>query len=1169
MTVLIGFVANPLDPAQWLEISTDDPREALRDHFGTWPASARIYDLEGVGDWRRAGALADPAILAARDATPRDQQGVDRLGQLRGPLLVVIPPADPVTAIIAIAAVAIGVAAAFLFLPKIPGAQSQPSPNNALADRSNVARPNGRITDIYGTVEATPDLIAVPYTIYESNREIEISFMGVGRGAYAVSRVRDGTTSIASIAGASAAIYAPGTSPNSGDAPQLQIGPAIAEPVKSVIKVNEVNGQTLRATNINFAQGQDSIRFVSPDLIESTDSNIDFTDNFQVGDAITVANAAIDGTGGVAAISENALFNFAGEIEFDTYDPTALFATGQFITASLAGYAGATDAGGILYVDLSGTYEIASVSTTKIVLVDPDLVNADWLNLDQYVGDQTEFRAVSFSRAIAAEGINLNGNYTIAALSSNSITLNNPVLVNSDWGDLAGLPGGATAYVSPLISRNSQSWEGPFIVDLDDCEQILANITAANGLFTVSKKGQQVAVQVGITLEATPINENDAAIGPAETFSATMIGSNTEKTTVGYSLYANPTFQGRASVRMRRTSPSPKEADFGQILDEIKWRDCFGLAPVAQTDFGDITTVMTRTIATASALSVKSRKLNMRVTRKVPTLISATEFGPATAQNSAAAILCAMALDPYIGRREISEVDVGQIYQTVADVEDYFGSPLAAKFGYSFDDVNLSFQESAQIVAKAIFSTAYRQGRVLKLAFERATEESTLLFNARNTLPGTQKRSIRFGAIDDHDGVDLDYVAARDGAPMTYVIPLDGSALSPRSLEILGVRSAEQAYWHTWRAWNKVRYQNLICELEATQEGALVIPNDRVLIADMTRPDILQGEVEGLIGTTLLLSDEANLLPLIDWTIFLQHQDGTVEALRASAWIPPVGQPEDLHKIELASLPRATLSTDGANFARATYMIAPLDDVQSRAFIVVEREPEGNFTETIRAANYTFLYYQNDELALGLDLSDSSLRDSSPYRRDGLATGGGLIAPDSERTIAYQAAGGVSRIQFPAFAPPASYTKSAWLRLDDGTTTAILGNEHEIFVIESGFLIGGHAGYAVDTPWPGPLAWHHVALTYDLADQHMALYLDGVLADQATGIASRTLGQLLGLSGLKGRADDLRLWRRALSATEIGQIYRATKKATPRLAGLLTPAGQRIIAESRDRIILE
>lgn len=1275
--IRVGVVTNPLAPSTWEDHEGANIHELLARRFPSWPSSARIYDLEGFGDWKRAAAIVDPFILSRRDVTPHGEPGtkegdasIARLGKLRGPVLVIVPPADPITAIFAVVAIAVGIAAAFLFMPRIPTNTQRPvSPNNQLSSRTNQPRVNGRVADIYGTVEATPDLLSVPYTVYQSNRQVEVSYMSLGRGSYDVSRVRDGDTSIASIAGSSAAIYAPFTSPNSGDPPQLQIGAAIGEPVLSVIKLNEVNGQTLKPTNLNRVQGEDDIRFVFPDSIE-TNGSTDFTEYFAGGDAIAVLQANISGSEpGTKEVSARMRFETGGTIRFESYNPTTDFAAADTVTLSQASYTGQTAAspgyilewnpasfpathpavldrvkmvrllganpakfyrvyhlfyhdvgtraalwiyqsddaagagsvavaafsadpysvvgvqpvqlaaqggsgitgealvdfgdgttafatyngtyadnglgapaittgsGGTQFVDLIGTYELVSVGATTVVLDSAATVNPDWSKLPNYVNARTEYETSVISKAVAAGGgINLNGNYTAASVSNDTIVLNNPALVNAAWNDLDDLPGDATAYVSPSLSRNSESWIGPYIVDLDDATEVLANFVALQGLYTLSKKkGQQAALSVGVELEVTPVNSNDAAIGPAELFPGTLVGDVKERSTVGLSLRVSPSSTGRCSVRARRTTATPVDEDYGAVVDEVKWETCYGLAPVDLEDFGDMTTVHTRTVATPGALAVKERKLNMRVTRRLPVRVSGSTFGAPAATDSVADIIAAMSLDPYIGRRSPAEVDFDSIYDTVADVVAYFGTPLAGQFGYTFDDPDTSFEETLGVVASTIFCRAYRQGSVLRLAFERATEDSTLIFNARNTLPGTQSRTVRFGPLDDHDGVELEYTDSEDGAALTFAIPPDGSATSPRSLEVVGVRSYVLAYWQAWRSWNKVRYQNTAVELEATQEAALVIPQDRVLIADRTRPDVLQGDVEEEDGTTLKLS---HMAPITGdgWTIFLQHVDGTVEALGVEAGT-------DAFHVELSAAPRMALSVDADNFARATYMLVPESDVQTRAFLVSEREPNGNFTETLRAINYSFLYYQHDELVLWFPFSDGNFYDDGPYLHDGSPSGTLSTTADSGRNKVVASCGG-GTLAVPGFTIPGSYTKAAWLKASSlGGDRAILDavNASDSFRLAGNNLRVQHGATNLETPWPTDGEWHHAAVAYDVDSGDATLFVDGLAETEGTLPARTPAGQQAFASFL-GRADDLRVWKRALSPTEMRAVFLSTRK---------------------------
>lgn len=127
--------------------------------------------------------------------------------------------------------------------------RQQESPNNFLSGRTNSVRVNQRVPDIGGKVTSVPDIIMTQYRKFDSNIEEEISYYCVGRKELLIEDIRDGDTLISSITGASAAVYGPFTSPNSGDSPEIQIGTTINDLVQTVRRSVEVGGITLLAEN--------------------------------------------------------------------------------------------------------------------------------------------------------------------------------------------------------------------------------------------------------------------------------------------------------------------------------------------------------------------------------------------------------------------------------------------------------------------------------------------------------------------------------------------------------------------------------------------------------------------------------------------------------------------------------------------------------------------------------------------------------------------------------------------------------------------------------------------------------------------------------------------------------------------------------------------------------
>jgi len=432
------------------------------------------------------------------------------------------------------------------------------------------------------------------------------------------------------------------------------------------------------------------------------------------------------------------------------------------------------------------------------------------------------------------------------------------------------------------------------------------------------------------------------------------MGSASNRETRASTLKTDLAVTGKCQVRARRLTDTDLNFD-GQVVDEVKWRDLYAVSPVEQEDFGNVTTVQAVTVATSGALTVKDRKLNLIATRKVPIRISGTEFTTELfPTNRADEILSFVCLDQKIGNRNINELDIANFYDTIEEIEDYFGNELAIEFCYTFDKTNVSFEETVGTIASSVFSIVYRRGNVIKLSFEKETEDSVLLFNHRNKIPGSETRTVRFGNQDDNDGIELEYVSPIDSATLTYYIPEDKSAVNPKSIKTVGVRSKLKAYFHAWRAWNKIRFQNTATQFEATQEADLLVLRDRILVTDNTRANANDGEIYAQNGLELEISQPVDITGS-DHVIMLQHYDGSVEIL-------PVTQGGTPYRVMLSQAPKAPLALDNDLYARATFAIVGSEAKRKTLpFILTEKNPQSNFTLELTAINYDDRYYQNDK----------------------------------------------------------------------------------------------------------------------------------------------------------------------------------------------------------------
>jgi hypothetical protein len=1177
---------NALEPETWSGHYVENISDFLMERYDTFPENARIYHK---------------SVSLDNDVTPTNEAQIETLNQLEDILYVVNYPTGGllVPVIVAIVSVALSVAISFLLKPPSPTQRNTQteSPNNGLSDRENNARILARIPDIFGKVRSTPDLLNVPYKEFIDHQEVEYAYMCVGRGYYDITadNVKDGDTKISDISGASVAIYPPDTSPNNGS-PQLTIGSAINEPVLKSVRSNAANGQTLKAPDAAAFNGNNNTRFIYPNQIETTATGIDFTEEFTAGSTITIASATYTATVGTQGSQLSRTVKCAGgndgTITYITGDPSSDFNVGDSIRLGFALFT--TDGGGTL--NLNGDYVIKTLTSTTITLDNPAAINSNWNEIEnEFSANETGSKSVFLTFLGAVISVNLNGNYTIASRTTTSIYLTSPSSVNSDWNKLDDYDNNRTGLISPYLYSTGEAFVGWFNLLVDDLDKIYINLVALQGLYKDDGE-QQYAFNIAVQVQVEQTSATGTPTGTVETFTGTVLGSSSSKSTRALTMKINPTFTGYCRVRVKRTTNSDTNFE-GTVVDEVKWRDLYAMSPVSQNDFGDVTTVQSVTYATDGALAVKSRKLNMEVTRKLPKLqyerytfpmtwtshsnglvkvagnnvtissdgssyggyadldaisngqvitvtltldntkttattvtiglhdgtsfisntatvtngtatytltatsaeanpfvllqcgnndtyftvtdmqvsgedypstqtisadsyyggvityqyggvkvandggsygistpieygntgyktivdfdllsaststsvsvvildnanqpmsnvetvsagarsvtlthtaktagrvviystqsstffalrnlkIKAQELGVSRyATTDAAQILTNICVDPFIGRRPLTEVDLESVLSTAESVTDYFGTTKASEFNYTFDADNLSFEETAQTIATAIYSQAYRQGSKIKLSFEKETDDSVLLFNHRNKLPQSETRSVRFGNASNHDGIEFVYASPVDDALISINIPSDQSATNPDKIESVGVRNGVQAYFAAHRAWNKIQYQNTLVDFEATQEADLLVTNDRILVADNTRTGTQDGEVTAVNVLELTLSQDVTFAGGgVTYTIFLQHVDGTVESIGITAGTAD-------NKVILANAPRLSLITDQNKYARTGYNIVASNAARGTAFLVTEKQPNDNFTSRVGAVNYSDKYYTQD-----------------------------------------------------------------------------------------------------------------------------------------------------------------------------------------------------------------
>lgn len=627
--------------------------------------------------------------------------------------------------------------------------RQQESPNNALVNRSNVARINERIPDIGGRINSIPDIIMGSYRKFSGNIEEEVSYYCVGRKELLIEEIKDGDTLVSDIADASAAVYGPFTSPNSGDSPEIQIGPVISDFVATVRRSVEVGGLILRASNETPAGG--------------------FTSWF-------------------------------------------------------------------------------SFSTLKV-------------------------------------------------------------------------------------------------------DRFWANVIAPRGMFKDNGTVKSQAT-VDFTTQWQFLNDDRDPVGSISSIPGSIFGDDTDQkgTTTEIEMGS------RSYVRVRLKRDTLKDFEFeGTVVDEIQWRDLYGSQDISSTDFGDVTTIHTRRIRNEQSASIATPVLSCLATEKVDKYIGDGEFaGVLTSNTQAMQTLIKMALDPKIGGRDITELDLDQLLQTQVDIETYFNEAQAGEFNYTFDSTKITPQEIFYTITNAVFSVPYRIGKVLFVEFEQPQLGPEMVFTHRSKKPGVETWSRRFNNSSEHDGVIFKWQNRETNTQELIFFPVDRSAVNPKIYEIPGIANFRQAQWRTWREFQRLRYGRIGVDFTVTAEGRFIRPSRMVSVVKGTRITTFDGYIRSVNGLELELSQEVDFVQDDDHFVILKKRDGNIQS------IPVVAGADNRHII-LLEVPEESIYT-GNDALKTEFSFGPESRLSGQRIIPLTIDPTEKQYVRVTGVNYDDRYYTFDTL---------------------------------------------------------------------------------------------------------------------------------------------------------------------------------------------------------------
>lgn len=936
------------------------------------PVEPKCFQAESLAHWLVEHYRDRPLVTiqafrgepSAETAVKMDAQSV--LAEREEEYVVLESPGEPISigAILTNMAVSMAISLALNFLfakdPKPLENRAQESPNNQLGNRENKLRLMERVEDIYGTVRAFPSLMMPTYVKYIDHRRVEYGYYCIGRGYYDVTDIRDGDTELEDITGASAAVYEPFTSPNSGT-PQLEIGDPIIDDVLTVRRSTAVEGIVLKAANqLQLTAGQ-YYEFWGPGnakagAFASNSRDIIYQPSAEVGSLYNARRpnfSAVCEVGQTLTIDHEDATTTRRQLNIGTFVASA--AGNTFTTNQTGFFRGVVDGSNVVSAgwtdpDNNGTFTVVSHTDETITVSGGTLADET----------MTTFMDVTFT-----VDVNYSATRTIHEVWPGYVVLSGAAQFSPfdapAGGVVSAFGGGVQADLE--VDNGLVDWTDWVTLPQTDREEVWANVVARLGMNKDDGAKSTATVEYEVQIEQ--LDADLDPLGVVETATGSITGAtSTER---AETLEQVTAWTGPCRVRARRTTPF--DYDFtGAVNDEITWMDLYAVSPVDKNHFGNKTTIHTVTRSTPSSTAVRRRELNCLASRKLPTY-NGSSFsgafnssgrhvsGTISATSRIVDIIPAVTIDPKIGARAISEVDMAQLWATQQALDAWHSE--VGQFNHTLDTDTLGHEETVAAIANAAFCVPYRQSGKIRLALDRPQSAPVTVFTHRNKKPNAETLTRVFASESEYDGVELIYQDPDSEKPETIRLPLDGSATKYKRVEISGIRSFAQAWFRANREYYRLRYQRLSIETDCTTDARALTPNARVDIVDNTRIKSQDGEVIGQSGLTLTLSREVEFTPSASHSIVLMKRAGSIQSITCTAG-------SEANEVVLASAPaEAIVTTPNAEDGIRTIFSFASDDARERQAYLVQEigSTDGQYVR-VRAINYADEYYTADSEAV-------------------------------------------------------------------------------------------------------------------------------------------------------------------------------------------------------------
>lgn len=805
------------------------------------------------------------------------------------------------------------------------------SPNNAVGPQRNIARAFERVPDCYGEERCVPDLTSPGSFEFINHIKYITQDMCVSHGYGVIEDIRNGETPFSSIVGSSIEIFEPGEFPSLALKEQQS---------------NDVKALTLNPPN-------------DSGLILDIDQFVYYVPSSDYGAIAARTDIFAGFSAGSSAGLSDVFYNESSSLD-GNYTINDIVSTNLSLVSARYSYDGNSKE-----LEIYGNF--SSFSSKKVVSIDFLVLSPT----DREILWSTIISASSSKIALSIDSSALDSSgymYNIE-LSLTELTLLNASSVNSEWSGAVEpskiLQVGERVYNPRIQAAGEAVPVGPFVVPGDNNSEVWLDIQFPRGLVVDGNK----SYQVGVKWVFEEIDENDIPTGTAFNVVENFIDATVDPRFYTRKVTSDDGVTPGSKYRVTAERTTDTDLDDLTLSDQCQWTRMSGIENITKPDTTGTTRIQVLTQATEQTSSLQESQINLRWTRKCLTYDGVNVIGDLStgaglvASRRMADNFITYAFDPLNGNRNANNVDLDAIYAIQDELDSVFNGEKG-EFSFTFANKNEPVINEMRQIANACRCFITQAGSTISMVRDQDQAFPKQLFNRRNKIPFTDKKSYITNLPLDNDGVEIEYKDRNDDKTKTIKIPDDllsddpnfgNTAIKYLQIQAVGMRNTNQAWDRAQYEYNKLLYKRRIVETSVTNEGLFLELNSRIEITDSTRPSSgSDGEVLGFNGLDVDTSERFIAEEGKNYSVIFRNEDGTVTNA-----IPVTARVDTEFGFTLSSSVELYLRGLNDYQLGSLYNVAP-DDAQSSSYLVQSITPSDVGEVALELINYDSRYYQAD-----------------------------------------------------------------------------------------------------------------------------------------------------------------------------------------------------------------